>query len=123
MFGLGRMTAGQVVIRIQLLNQRAGFMSPLFVAVDIQVVSEIPGYVGEAGQARSRVMNVSSLIFAGRCGVNAGVPHVQHQRDDRATLPCVAEHSVELLPIGHIEARIIEAGMIEVFGRLCWPGI
>ena len=40
--GLDRVTRGKVMIRIPLLNQRSGIVSPLVASITLQIVAKIP---------------------------------------------------------------------------------
>src|SRR5437899_2219485 len=63
------------------------------------------------------------LVFAVRRWVGRRFIPIEHDRDDHVSLPGMPEHTLELLPVGDIEAGVVEAGIREVVRAHGDPGV
>jgi len=86
------------------------------VAVQADVVAEVPGDVGKGREAVGRVAQVAALVVAAGGGVDARVVPVQDDRDDQVQLARVVQQALEFLPVGDVEAAVVEAGVGRVGG-------
>src|SRR2546427_7448625 len=67
---------------------------------------------------RSTLFPYTTLFRSGR----RFIP-IEHDRDDHVSLPGMPEHTLELLPVGDIEAGVVEAGIREVVRAHGDPGV
>ena len=93
-------------------------MRPFLVAVDVKVVAEIPGNVGECAEAVDGVADEAALVLASRLGMDLAVSHVKHQGNDHVPLAGELEHPIKPLPIVKVVACVIEAG-VEGISAFC----
>ena len=91
-------------------------MRPLLVAEAVEIVAQVPGDVRESAQPRDRVPDVAPLVLAAgrRLGLVRG--DVQNRRDDHVAVPGEAQHALPLLPVRDVEAREVDARVVEVLG-------
>ena len=108
---LCRMAGLEVLPGIALLNIHARFVRPFLVAVDVEVVAEIPGNVGERAEAVDGVADEAAFVFASRFGMNPAVSHVKDEGNDHVPLAGELEHPIKPLPIGKVVACVVEAGV------------
>ena len=111
------MAGRQMPVRIQFLDKGPSGARPLVVPVSIEIITEVPGYVREGAESRNGILDESMLVRASLRGMNAAVIHVQDQRKDHVPIAGKAKCPFDLLPIGHLKAAVVEAGMIDVLGR------
>src|SRR6516225_1917938 len=106
-----RMVGGQMVIGVGFVQIRPGLVGPCEVAIEADVVAEVPGNVGKRTQAVGSVTEVATFIVTTGDWVNARVVPVKDDGDDQVQTTCMAEHAFKPLPVGDVEAAIIEAGV------------
>ncbi len=116
-----RMAGLEVLPGIALLNIDARFVGPFHVAVDVEVVAEIPGNVGERTEAVDGVADEAALVFAARFGMDLAVAHVEDEGNDHVLLAGVLEHAIKALPIVKVVAGVVEAGVEGIFRVLGDP--
>src|ERR1022692_409998 len=103
------MAGGQVLVRVPLLDQSSCGMRPGVVAVLIQIVAEVPGDVGKGSESCNCVLDEAVFVVTRGRGVNTAVIHIQHQRKYHVAISGEAKRTLELLPIGHLKAAIVES--------------
>ena len=108
------MTGREVMVRIELNEKGAGVVGPGIVAKTFEVVAEVPGDVGEGGEASDGVTEEAALVLTGGDGVNARIIHVENDGDDDVAVASKTKHGFEAAPVGNVEARIIEVGMEKI---------
>src|ERR1035438_4281616 len=127
----GRMAGFKLLRVVEFLNHRSRFVGPLFVPITVEVVAHVPGDVRECSEAIHGIANEAVFILATGVRVNLAIVHIKNERDNHVPIAREAEHAVELLPIGNIEAGVVESGMRWVVrmlglphgnqGRPVWP--
>src|SRR5580704_3147154 len=109
-----RMAGSQVLVRIPLLDQSSGVVRPCIVAILIQIVTEVPGDVGERGESRDGVADKAALVWTRGSGMGTAVVHVQDEGENHIPVAGEAKSSLEFLPVGNLKAGIVESWMVNV---------
>ena len=108
------MTGGEVMVRIELHEEGASVVGPGIVAKTFEVVAEVPGNVGEGGEASDGVAEETALILTGGDGVNARIIHVENDGKMMTSRSRAKRSRIEAAPVGNVEARRIQVGMEKI---------
>ncbi len=103
-----------MLVGIPLLEQRPGIVRPLVVAKALQIVTHVPCDVGERSEPSYSVADEPAFVLTAGVGMNMAVVHIENERNDHVLRTRVGEHPIPFLPIGQVEARIVEARMEKI---------
>ncbi len=113
---MDRMAGSQMLVRVPALNQRSNFMSPFFIPVTIEVISEVPVDIRVGTQPGDRITDVAPFVLTVCRRLGLVSRDVQNCRDNDIAVSGKAEHALPFLPIGHVEAGVIVPGVIKAVG-------
>src|SRR5258708_17479169 len=108
------MAGCQMMIGIEIFEPSSRQMGPQSAAVTIQIVSEIPGNIGEGSEAGNRIVDEAALVRAIFGRVNTTIIHVEDQRNNHVPVARIAQGTVKLLPVRNIKTGVIKSRVIRI---------